>query len=90
MKSPLWVPLKVKTVVQIDPAVLEEYEGNHQYADYPEYGVVVAKEGDLLVFQETPGGLCYELYPESETIFSLSNGKSRSPSSGTTTAVSRP
>jgi hypothetical protein len=30
---------------------------------------VVAQEGDLLVLQETPDGLRYEVYPESETTF---------------------
>jgi hypothetical protein len=58
-----------KAVAQIDPAVLEEYEGQYQYADYPEFGAVVTREGDLLVLQETPDGLRYELYPESETTF---------------------
>jgi CubicO group peptidase (beta-lactamase class C family) len=58
-----------KAVAQVDPAVLKEYEGSYQYADYPEFGASVAKEGDLLVIQETPDGLRYELYPESETTF---------------------
>lgn len=58
-----------KTVAQVDPAVLNDYEGSYQYVDAPEYGAVITKEGDLLVLQETPDGLCYELYPESETAF---------------------
>jgi hypothetical protein len=58
-----------KAVAQIDPAVLEEYQGNYQYADYPEFGAIVTKEDGLLFLQETPIGLRYELYPESETTF---------------------
>jgi CubicO group peptidase (beta-lactamase class C family) len=58
-----------KTVAQVDPAVLNDYEGSYQHVDAPEYGAVITKEGDLLVLQETPDGLCYELYPESETAF---------------------
>jgi CubicO group peptidase (beta-lactamase class C family) len=58
-----------KAVAHVDPALLEEYEGRYRYADFPQFGAMVTKQGDRLVFQETPGGLRYTLYPESETTF---------------------
>lgn len=58
-----------KAVATLDPAVLEDYAGSYRYPDYPEFGAVVENEGDRIIFQETPDGLRYELYPESEITF---------------------
>jgi CubicO group peptidase (beta-lactamase class C family) len=58
-----------KAVAQVAPAVLEDYAGSYRYPDYPEFGAVVGSEGDHLVLRETPDGLRYELYPESDTTF---------------------
>jgi CubicO group peptidase (beta-lactamase class C family) len=63
-----FAPLE-KTVAKVDPAVLSVYEGSYQHVDAPEYGAVITKEDDALVLHETPDGLRYELYPESETAF---------------------
>lgn len=58
-----------KTVARVDPAVYVQYEGRYQYADYPDYGAAVFKQGDRLFFEDVPDGLRYQLYPASETAF---------------------
>ncbi|MFN2219733.1 MAG: serine hydrolase [Anaerolineae bacterium] len=58
-----------KSIAQVDPAVYARYEGRYRYVEYPEYGAVIAREGDRLVWEEVPDGMRYELYPESDTRF---------------------
>ena len=65
---PDFQPLE-KAVAQVDPGVLNQYQGIYQNADEPGFSAVVTKEDDLLIIQETPDGPRYELYPESETAF---------------------
>lgn len=68
---PGFQPLQ-KTLARVDPAVYARYQGQYQYADEPDYGAVIVKEGDRLFFGDLPDGLRYELYPASEaTFFSL-------------------
>jgi hypothetical protein len=56
-------------VAQIDPAAYTRYEGKYQFVDYPDYGVAIVREDDRLFLEETPDGMRYELYPESDTTF---------------------
>jgi CubicO group peptidase (beta-lactamase class C family) len=58
-----------KSIAQVDTAVLTQYEGKYRYVDYPDYGVEIIKDGEALFLQETPGGVCFQLYPESGTDF---------------------
>jgi len=58
-----------KSVAQLDTAVFSQYEGKYRYVDYPDYGLVITKHGEHLFVQETPGGIRFEIYPESETDF---------------------
>jgi CubicO group peptidase (beta-lactamase class C family) len=58
-----------KAVAQVDPAIYARYESRYQPADYPDYSAVIAREGDRLFWEEMPGGMRYELYPESDTTF---------------------
>jgi CubicO group peptidase (beta-lactamase class C family) len=58
-----------KSTAQIDTAVFTQYEGKYRYVDYPDYGVEIIKDGGHLFLCETPGGIHYQLYPESGTDF---------------------
>ncbi|MFC1879674.1 hypothetical protein ACFLZW_07135 [Chloroflexota bacterium] len=58
-----------KSFAEIDTAVYAQYEGQYRYADSPDFGVQIIKDGENLYLQETPGGIRFQLYPESETDF---------------------
>jgi hypothetical protein len=60
---------KTKAVAEIDPALYARYEGRYRYTEAPEWGAVVFREGDRLLWEDIPGGPCYVLYPESATAF---------------------
>jgi hypothetical protein len=65
-----------KTVAQVDPALYARYVGRYRYTEAPDWGAVVVREGDRLFWQDTPGGLCCELFPESATaFFTLEHGQ---------------
>ena len=57
------------SVAQVDTAVFAQYEGKYRDVDYPDYGVEIIQDGEHLILRETPGGMHYQLYPESETDF---------------------
>lgn len=58
-----------KSPVQVEPAVLARYAGKYRYVDYPDFGVEIVLDDEGLLIQETPIGLRYRIYPESETEF---------------------
>jgi CubicO group peptidase (beta-lactamase class C family) len=58
-----------KSIAQVDTSVFTQFEGKYQDVDYQDYGVEIIKDGKALFLQETPGGLYFQLYPESETDF---------------------
>ena len=63
---PARVPLKVHTVVQVDPKVLQKYLG--RYGNPPNLILVIRREGDHLSVQENDEPK-QELFPESERDF---------------------
>jgi len=58
-----------RAVAQIDPTVYGLYEGHYRFTEEPDWGAIIAQEGDRLFWEDVPDGLCFELYPESETVF---------------------
>jgi len=58
-----------KPVTRVEPAVLVQYAGKYRFVDYPDYCAQIIKDGECIFLQETPGGLRFQLYPESETDF---------------------
>jgi CubicO group peptidase (beta-lactamase class C family) len=58
-----------KSVAQVDTAVFTQYEGKYRYAEYPDFGVEIIKDGEHLFLQESEGGIRFQLYPESEIDF---------------------
>jgi hypothetical protein len=58
-----------KSVAQVDTAVFAQYEGKYRYVDYPDNCAEVIKDGEHIFLQETPGGIHFQLCPESETDF---------------------
>lgn len=60
---------ETRATVPLDPAVLERYVGEYVSADWPEWRIVVVREGDRLVAHRHPAELRHELYPESEDTF---------------------
>jgi CubicO group peptidase (beta-lactamase class C family) len=58
-----------KSTTQVDAAVFTQNEGKYQDVDYPDYGVEIIQDGQALILRETPGGIHFQLYPESETDF---------------------
>ncbi len=58
-----------KTVAQVNPTVFAHYEGKYRYVDDPDFGVEIIKDGTDLFLQESPAGIPFQLYPESETDF---------------------
>jgi len=66
--SPGYEPVE-KSTAQVDTVAFTQCEGKYRDVDYPDYGVEIIKDGEHLFLQETPGGIRYQLYPESETEF---------------------
>jgi CubicO group peptidase (beta-lactamase class C family) len=60
---------EARVVAPIDPALYARYEGRYRYSEWPDYGAVVVREGDRFFWEDTPGGVRVELFPESETAF---------------------
>jgi CubicO group peptidase (beta-lactamase class C family) len=60
---------KEKAVAQVDPAIYVQFEGQYQNANFPDYGVVIVKQGHHLFIEGGPDGLRCELYPISKTAF---------------------
>ncbi len=58
-----------KSVAQVDTAAFTQFEGKYRYVDDPDFGVEITKDGEHLFMQESPGGMQFQLYPESETDF---------------------
>jgi hypothetical protein len=61
-----------RSIALIDPTILNQYEGEYQFAEIPDWRAVIKREDEHLLLQTFPDAMCYELHPESETdYFSL-------------------
>jgi hypothetical protein len=58
-----------KTVVEVDPLILEQFVGDYILADYPDFPINIRAEKNLLVLNTAADGDTRELYPESEKRF---------------------
>ncbi len=56
-----------RTVAKVDPKIFDAYVG--QYQPNPAVTLTITREGDKLLFQQTPNPEKQELLPESETSF---------------------
>jgi CubicO group peptidase (beta-lactamase class C family) len=65
---PAFGPLE-KTVVDVDPLVLEQFVGDYILADYPDFPINISAEKNILVLRTAADGETRELQPESETQF---------------------
>jgi hypothetical protein len=58
-----------KAIAQVDTDIFAQYEGKYRYVDYPDFGAEITKDGEHIFLQESPIGLRFQLFPESETDF---------------------
>ena len=58
-----------KSIAQIDDALLARVAGLYRYLDDPEHVAEVSLDGGSLYLQESPGGLPFQIYPQSESEF---------------------
>ena len=58
-----------KTVVDVDPLILEHFAGDYILADYPDFPINIRIEEDKLVLNTAADGETRELHPESENRF---------------------
>jgi CubicO group peptidase (beta-lactamase class C family) len=56
-----------RSIARIDPTTLNQYEGEYQFVDVPDWRAVIKREDEHLLLQTFPDAMCYELHPESET-----------------------
>jgi len=60
---------KEEAVVQVDPAIYAQYEGQYQNASFRDYDLVIVKQDNRLFVEGGLDGVRCELYPISETAF---------------------
>lgn len=58
-----------KTVVEVDPLVLEQFVGDYILADYPDFPINIKVEKNILILNTEADGETRDLHPESETHF---------------------
>lgn len=58
-----------KSVVDVDPLILEQFAGEYVLADYPDFPISIRTEKDKLVLNTAADGETRELHPESDTRF---------------------
>jgi CubicO group peptidase (beta-lactamase class C family) len=58
-----------KTVVDVDPMILEQFAGDYVLADYPDFPISIGTEKNKLILNTAADGETRELHPESETHF---------------------
>jgi CubicO group peptidase (beta-lactamase class C family) len=59
--------LQEKALAHVAPGIYDAYAGQYQYVDYPDYGILVTRQGERLFMRGLPEGRSVELWPESET-----------------------